>query len=145
MKIALQVAGLLAGLLLFNAASAAGAGVFTTGEGAIRGFDPVAYFTEGRPLKGDPGHALEWNGATWRFRSAESLAAFRTDPERYAPQYGGFCAYAVSQGYTAPVDPAAWSIVGNRLYLNYSPQVQQRWELRRDEFIAEANRRWAGP
>ncbi|KAB2955150.1 MAG: YHS domain-containing protein [Thermoanaerobaculia bacterium] len=94
---------------------------------AIEGTDPVAYFTDGKPVPGRPAFELEWQGATWRFASAEHRDRFAEAPERYAPQYGGYCAWAVSRGYTAGIDPEAWRIVDGRLYLNYSLEVQARW------------------
>ncbi|MEM6355700.1 MAG: YHS domain-containing (seleno)protein, partial [Pseudomonadota bacterium] len=75
---------------------------------AIDGTDPVAYFTEGKPVEGSSDFTHEWNGATWRFSSAENRDLFAGDPEKYAPQYGGYCAWAVAQGYTASTDPEAW-------------------------------------
>ena len=111
---------------------------------AIRGTDPVAYFTEGRPVEGVAEHSFEYLGATWRFASAENKAAFEADPERYAPQYGGYCAWAVSQGYTASIDPEAWSIVEGRLYLNYSKEVMKTWLADRDGHIARADASWPG-
>jgi YHS domain-containing protein len=95
---------------------------------AIRGYDPVAYVTEGRPVPGSAAFALAWGGATWHFASAAHRDAFAADPARYAPAYGGFCAWAVSEGYTAPIDPMAWRIEGGRLFLNYDRSVQRRWE-----------------
>lgn len=109
---------------------------------AIRGYDPVAYFTEGRPVEGQSAFSLDWNGATWRFASAENRALFEADPERYAPQYGGYCAWAVSQGYTASVDPNAWDIVDGRLFLNYSKDIQTKWRAGQADFIVAADRNW---
>jgi YHS domain-containing protein len=109
---------------------------------AVSGYDPVAYFAEAKPVEGRSEHELEWNGATWRFASAENLAAFKADPEAYAPQYGGYCAWAVSQGYTASSDPTAWRIVEDRLYLNYSHGVQRRWEKDVPGNIAKADANW---
>ncbi len=94
---------------------------------AIRGTDPVAYFLESRPVEGSAEYAFDWQGATWRFSSRANLDAFRADPERYAPQYGGYCAWAVANGYTASTDPEAWTIFKDKLYLNYSLSVQARW------------------
>lgn len=117
--------------------------VFTNIWGlAIRGYDPVAYFTQGRPVEGSAAHSLEWRGATWRFASAEHRALFAENPERYAPQYGGYCAWAVAQGYTASVDPAAWDIVDDRLFLNYSKDIQQQWRAARDRFVVDADGKW---
>src|SRR5262245_38731225 len=95
---------------------------------AMDGYDPVAYFTGSRPVRGVAAFETRWNDAAWRFASAANLEAFRSDPERYAPQFGGYCAYAVSQGYTANGDPHIWTIVGGRLYLNYSTGAQTLWE-----------------
>lgn len=102
--------------------------VNSQGGAAIQGFDPVAYFTRGAPTRGNPAFTTRWNGAEWRFASAANRAAFVAEPERYAPAFGGFCAYAVSEGYTASIDPRAWRIVDGRLYLNYSPGIQRTWE-----------------
>ncbi|MEL7314135.1 MAG: YHS domain-containing (seleno)protein, partial [Cyanobacteria bacterium J06559_3] len=94
---------------------------------AIQGADPVAYFTEDGYVQGSDEFTHEWNGATWHFASAENRDAFAGEPEAYAPEYGGFCAWAVSQGNTAPIDPTAWKIVDGKLYLNYDDSVQARW------------------
>ena len=109
---------------------------------AIKGYDPVAYFTQGAPVAGDAEFATEWRGATWRFSSAENRDRFTADPERYAPQYGGYCAWAVSQGYTASIDPEAWRIVDGRLFLNYSRDVQAKWEQAMADNIKHADVNW---
>ena len=111
---------------------------------AVSGYDPVAYFTAGKPVEGSSDFETEWNGATWRFSSAENLAAFEADPKVYAPQYGGYCAWAVSQGYTASTVPEAWRIVDGKLYLNYSLSVQSRWEGDIPGNIANADANWPG-
>lgn len=95
---------------------------------AIRGYDPVAYFTEMKPVKGSKDFETEWNGATWRFANEEHLNKFQSDPEKYAPQYGGYCAWAVSNNYTASTQPEAWTIFEEKLYLNYSLNVRSQWE-----------------
>ena len=94
---------------------------------AIRGTDPVAYFTEGQAVEGSSEYETEYQGATWRFSSAENQELFESDPEAYAPQYGGYCAKAVSEGNVVSTDPEAWRIVDDKLYLNYSPAVQAQW------------------
>lgn len=104
-----------------------GKDVFRTGGYAINGYDPVAYFLENAAVKGVPQYSLEWNGAGWLFSNAQHLELFRKNPERYAPQYGGYCAYGASRGYKASTDPLAFTIAGNKLYLNYSPGVKQEW------------------
>lgn len=109
---------------------------------AINGYDPVAYFEEGAPVEGSSDFEHEWNGAAWRFANAENRDRFAADPEAYAPQYGGYCAWAVSQGYTASTDPAAWKIVDGKLYLNYSADVQKRWQSDEAGNIAKADANW---
>ena len=109
---------------------------------AIDGTDPVAYFTEGRPVEGSSDFTHEWNGATWRFSSAENRDKFAAEPERYAPQYGGYCAWAVAQGYTASTDPEAWKIVDSKLYLNYDKGVKAKWEADIPGFIRSADGNW---
>lgn len=109
---------------------------------AVDGSDVVAYFTQGAPVAGDPAITHDHMGATWRFVSEANRAVFVADPARYAPQYGGYCAYAVSQGYTAPTVPEAWTIVDNRLYLNFSTGVRSRWERDIPGHIAAADANW---
>jgi hypothetical protein len=118
--------------------------VFADEGVAIRGADPVAYFTQGRPVAGSPDHAVAWGGAIWRFATAENRAAFEMDPERYAPQYGGWCAWAVAEGYTASSVPEAWEIVDGKLYLNFSRGVQRRWRRDIPGNIARADANWPG-
>ncbi len=102
--------------------------VFSRWGTAIRGYDPVAYFTQGEPQKGSKEFETMWNGATWRFTSAQHQELFRSDPEKYAPKYGGYCAWAVANNYTASTQPEAWTIFEDRLYLNFSLNVRRRWE-----------------
>lgn len=116
--------------------------IYSDGGAAASGYDVVAYFTESRPVQGSAAHTAEYQGATWRFASAANRDAFEADPARYAPQYGGYCAYAVSQGYTAKTEPDAWKIVDDKLYLNYNRSVQKRWEGNQSNFITEANANW---
>ena len=109
---------------------------------AIKGYDPVAYFTDAKPVEGNSDFTFEWKDAKWRFATAEHLAAFKASPEKYAPQFGGYCAWAVSQGYTAGIDPAAWKIVDGKLYLNYSADVQKKWALDVPGNISKAETNW---
>lgn len=109
---------------------------------AIEGYDPVAYFTEGRPVEGKSEFTVEWKGAKWRFSSAESKALFEKDPEKFAPQYGGYCAWAVAQGKTAGIDPQAWKIVEGKLYLNYNKEIQAKWEKDIPGNIEKADKNW---
>ena len=110
--------------------------------GAIRGYDAVAYHTEGKPVAGKRAHRVEWKGATWSFASAENKALFEGDPEKYAPRYGGYCAWAVSNGGTASIDPDAWTIVDGKLYLNYSLGVREQWSQDIPGNVAKADVNW---
>lgn len=101
--------------------------VFSSRGVAIRGYDTVAYFTQGKPIKGKPSLKTKWNGSTWQFSSQENLDKFKANPAKYAPAYGGYCAWAVSQGYTASTIPQAWDIKGGKLYLNYDLNIRKRW------------------
>lgn len=109
---------------------------------AVGGYDPVAYFSEGHPVKGERQFTLKHQGAEWRFASAANREAFAAAPQKYAPQYGGYCAWAVSQGYTASGDPQFWKIVDGKLYLNYDADVQKKWERDIPGFIAKADHNW---
>ncbi len=109
---------------------------------AVGGYDPVAYFTDGRPVRGTTQFRINHQGYEYRFASAEHLAAFRANPSRYLPQYGGYCAWAVSQGYTASGDPNHWRIVDGKLYLNYNAEIQTRWEGDIPGHIRSANGNW---
>lgn len=109
---------------------------------AIRGADPVAYFTDGAYQPGSPSFTTKWKGAEWRFVSAEHRDRFIANPERWAPQYGGYCAYAVSQNYTASINPEAFTVVGDKLYLNYSKKVEKAWRSNRDAYIRQADAHW---
>lgn len=108
----------------------------------VGGYDPVAYFTDGRAVRGDAAHGVTYQGYEYRFSSADHAAMFKADPARYLPQYGGYCAWAVSQGYTASADPKAWRVVGGKLYLNYNADIQRRWEKDVAGHISSANANW---
>ena len=109
---------------------------------ALRGYDAVAYFREGAPAGGRAEFAHEWNGARWLFKSAENRDAFARAPQEFAPQYGGYCSYAVSRGYTADADPRAWKVVGGKLYLNYNLDVRGLWEQDVPGNIMKADENW---
>ncbi|MGI9481523.1 MAG: YHS domain-containing (seleno)protein [Hyphomicrobiales bacterium] len=111
---------------------------------AVGGYDPVAYFKAGRAVKGSKNFSTKYRGVNWRFSSAENLAAFKASPRRYAPAFGGYCAWAVSQGYTAKGDPRHWNIVGGKLYLNYSRGVKAKWSKDKSGNIRKGNANWPG-
>jgi len=130
-------------LLSFLMALAGDKPVYQTSAGvAIKGYDPVAYFNQDQPVKGTDEFSYQWNGASWHFSNAANLASFQQEPEKYAPQFGGYCAYAVSLGKTASIDPKAWKIVDGKLYLNYSTSIQKKWEADIPGHIASAEKNW---
>ena len=118
--------------------------VFATDGIAINGFDPVAYFTVASPVKGDTAYASDWEGRRLLFASSENKAKFDAEPEKFAPRYGGYCAYAVSKGATAPTDPEAWTVYEDRLYLNFSVDVRSIWQQDIPGNIAKADANWPG-
>ncbi|MDH4154476.1 MAG: YHS domain protein [Nitrospira sp.] len=109
---------------------------------AIDGYDPVAYFTEQKPVKGSPEFRTDYHGVTFQFASAVHREAFITEPAKYAPQYGGFCAYGMAKGYKAVIDPAAFTVVHEKLYLNYSESVRTRWLSDIPGYIQKADANW---
>ena len=140
-----SVLGALVGLAIATAAASATKPIINTGDSggvAIKGYDAVAYFTAGSPTKGDARFAHRWSDATWHFANAKNKAVFARSPEKYAPQFGGYCAWAVSRGYTAGVDPEAFRIVDGKLYLIYSTAVERRWEQDISGNIARAQSNW---
>lgn len=109
---------------------------------AIRGHDPVAYFTDNKPREGSRTWQATHEGETYLFSSQANRDAFIAEPKRYAPQYSGYCAYGATRGYKAAVDPAAFKIVDGKLYLNYSAKVQGLWEKDIPGFIKLADEKW---
>lgn len=95
---------------------------------AIRGYDPVGYFTDGAPVMGLAEHSLMYKGAMWQFASAANMATFEGDPEKYGAKFGGYCAYAASKGYLAPTVPEAWTVYEDRLYLNFNLRARELWQ-----------------
>lgn len=109
---------------------------------AIRGYDPVAYFTQGQPVIGLKEFTLQHKGAKWMFSSQANLEAFKSNPEKYEPQYGGYCAYAVANGSTASSKPEYFTVHQGKLYLNYSKSVYKKWGKDKDGYIDSANKEW---
>ncbi|MFM2587519.1 YHS domain-containing (seleno)protein [Vibrio sp. TBV020] len=110
---------------------------------AVSGYDTVAYFTEGKPVKGDSQWQTEYQGADWYFSSQDNLNKFKADPEAYAPQYGGYCAWAISaKNDFASSDPKQWAIVDGKLYLNYNAEVKSWWDDDRNGHIVQADKNW---
>ena len=119
------------------------AGEFYEKEGAaIKGHDPVAYFKDGKPIKGSPEHKAAYKGSVFHFSSNANRDAFAADPAKYAPQYNGFCAFGAAGGYKAAVDPAAFTVVNDKLYLNYNKAIQKQWSADIPGFVAKADKSW---
>jgi YHS domain-containing protein len=106
---------------------------------AIRGYDTVAYFTQSKPVEGSDEFTTEWSGATWKFSSQEHLDLFVADPEKYAPQYGGYCAYGVAQNYLVKIEPDQWTIHNDKLYLNYDRKVNKDWKTDIEGYVKQAD------
>jgi len=137
-------ATLLLAFTLFQQASAEEAiytGYFN--NKAVSGYDVVSYFTEGKPVEGSGKYTLQYQGADWYFSSSENLALFKNNPQQYAPQYGGYCAWAMSKGKTAPGNAPYWTIYNEKLYLNYDKKVLDTWRVNKDEFIKKADLNWS--
>lgn len=118
--------------------------IYQTEQGAIKGYDPVAYFKDNKAFKGLAELNYEWNGAKWYFTSKENLKDFEASPEKFAPQYGGYCAFGYSQGsgHAAPTEPDAFSVIDGKLYLNYNQKVQEMWNKDKPAFITKANQNY---
>jgi YHS domain-containing protein len=130
-------------LTLIAAAPAPAAGPVNAEDGlAIAGHDPVAYFTVARATPGRADITAAHDGVTYRFASAANRDAFRADPGKYLPQYGGYCAFGLARGYKAAIDPKAFTIVGGRLYLNYNAGIQAQWRRQQAADIALADANW---
>lgn len=116
--------------------------VYAPDNKAINGYDPVAFFTEAKPVKGNNAFAYKWKDATWYFASQKNLDAFKTQPEKYAPQYGGFCAYGTAEGHKAPTKPETWTVENNKLYFNYDMGVKKEWDKDRTGLIKKGDEAW---
>jgi YHS domain-containing protein len=111
---------------------------------AIDGFDPVAFFTDSRPVNGSPEFQTTYQGATYFFASAEHKKQFERNPHRYAPQYGGFCAYGAALDALFPVDINTWQVRNDKLYLNLNPEILKKFNSDFDGNIAKADKNWPG-
>jgi hypothetical protein len=142
-KLALVAVSLAAIPAAITAATKPAPAVYAASDGfAAGGYDVTAYFTQGKPVRGSTRHELMLEGATWRFASAESKARFQADPGAYAPQFGGYCAWAVSQGYLASGDPRQWKIVDGKLYLNFNARAKELWEADQGDAIKRGHANW---
>ena len=116
--------------------------IFSTEEGAIQGYDPVAFFKENKPVVGRKEFTCSWSNASWYFSTQENLDFFKADPAHYAPQFGGWCAYGTASGHKSPTQPETWTIVNDKLYFNYNTAVQKLWNKNQKGLIEQANKNW---
>ena len=139
----IKMRSVVAGIALSVIALASFAGEFNESNGvAIKGYDPVAFFKESKPVRGKDDLRFEYKGSTFVFANGDNRAAFAADPAKYAPQYGGYCALGTARGYKADIDAATFTVIDGRLYLNYNTQVQREWAADRARFIRQADERW---
>ena len=131
-------------VLFAYGARAQQAEIFSPSGKAIRGYDPVAFFHDGKPVMGADSLTYTWKGAQWNFANRANLDSFKVHPDRYAPQYGGYCAYGMAQGHKAPTQVDTWSIVDGKLYFNYNQNVKTGWDKGRKAMIEKADLQWPG-
>ncbi|MEM6487770.1 MAG: YHS domain-containing (seleno)protein [Pseudomonadota bacterium] len=132
-----------AGLAAATGVARAAPGIFSEFGAAIRGADTVAFFTEGAAVEGSAQHSMRWRAANWLFASAANRARFAADPTAFAPQYDGWCAFAMVRGILAETDPTTWYIVDGKLYLNFSGRTRERFLRNLTDNIGRADARWA--
>ncbi len=137
-----RCAGIAVGLLALVSVSVFASASDVTSPLAMKGYDPVAYFVEGKPAAGLAQFTASHDGQSYRFSSAANRDVFAANPQKYAPQYGGYCAFGATRGYKAAIDPAAFTIREGKLYLNYSAKVQSMWEADIPGFIKLADEKW---
>ncbi|HEV3008587.1 MAG TPA: YHS domain-containing (seleno)protein [Burkholderiales bacterium] len=142
MKTILAALPLSLALIFSLAAHAAGESNVDSSGLALKGYDPVAYFSEKKPVPGKPEFTARHEGATYRFASAANRDAFAAAPAKYAPQYGGYCAFGAASGYKAPIEPDAWTVVDGKLYLNYNRSVRSQWSSDIPGFVRKADANW---
>ena len=127
---------------LVSVVSAQKSAIYAPKGMAVDGYDVVDFFAQGKPVKGSTVYSYQWGGANWLFESKANMELFTKSPEKYAPQYGGYCAYGASQGHKAPVEADTWSIVDGKLYFNYNKSVKEKWVKDQPAYIIEANKNW---
>lgn len=112
------------------------------GSKAIDGYDTVAYHTLGKPVKGSKSYSHEWKGANWLFSTPSNRDLFKADPTKYAPQYGGYCAWAAANNKIADADATLWDIYDGKLYLNYNTKTHNEWRLDKAGMVRRGNANW---
>jgi hypothetical protein len=127
---------------MVSTATAQKSAIFAPDGIALNGYDAVAFFTQSKAVKGSTDYQYKWSNANWLFSSKADLESFKSSPEKYAPQYGGYCAYGTAQGHKAPTQADTWTIVDNKLYFNYNRKVKELWSQNRGALIDSANKKW---
>lgn len=128
--------------LIISAAQAQKSEIFIGSGKAIKGYDPVAFFKDAKPVKGSDNISFQYKDATWLFSSVENLESFKKSPEKYAPQYGGYCAYGTADGHKATTQTDTWTVVNGKLYFNYNTKVKENWDKQQAALIEKANTQW---
>ena len=129
-------------ILSCNSEQKKGAEIFQKEGAAIGGYDVVSFFKESKPVRGFAEYNFDWKGAKWQFSSQQNLDSFKSSPEKYAPQYGGYCAYGTADGHKAPTEVDTWTIMDGKLYFNYNKDVKNTWDKNRSMYIEKANSNW---
>ncbi len=129
-------------LVIASSSNAQKSEIFAPAGKAIKGYDPVAFFTESKPLMGTDSLSYTYKGANWLFSSTENLKKFKTAPEKYEPQFGGYCAYGMADGHKAPTQTETWAIIDGKLYFNYNGKVKEMWNKNQPTYIEKANTLW---
>ena len=138
-----KLRSVVAGEALSVMALGSSAGEFNESNGvAIKGYDPVAFFKDNKQVRGKDDLRFEYKGSTFVFANADNRAVFVANPQKYAPQYGGYCAFGTARGYKADIDPSTFTVIDGRLYLNYNAQVQREWAADTGRFVRQADERW---
>ncbi len=133
------------GILMFFSSNLAGFRPISVSQEniALQGYDTVAYFKEGRAVKGSPANRVEWNGAVWRFHSKTNMKLFQKNPEKYAPTFGGYCALAIAEGEAVTCDPEAFFIDDGKLYVMKNKEILEIWRTNPDAYLIKARLNWA--
>jgi YHS domain-containing protein len=116
--------------------------IYVKDNSAIGGYDVVSYFKDGKPVKGFSEFSVMYKGANWLFSNKANADLFKATPEKYEPQYGGYCAFGCSRGYKAKTSPDAWTIIDGKLYLNYNTDVRETWNKDQNVYIKKADANW---
>ncbi len=143
-RIGFYISFMVIAMMVSNMAQAELAPIYTSGKNnyGAGGYDVTSYFTQSKAVKGKADYQAEWQGAQWLFSSAENRDKFNANPEKYAPQYGGYCAWAVSNDSTAKGSPTQWTVVDDKLYLNYNAVIKGVWGRKKEQNIAKADANW---